>query len=132
MSGRESFIMSFAFALALVACGADDGGVNVNADGSVDASSGGAVEITCTSTSAATVTTSNGVDRYSPEMSTITQGQVVKFSMSPDHNVAPRDATSDQNLKVGYGRELCFRFTKTGTFSFQCTTHSFRGSITVN
>jgi len=130
MSARLSFAL--VSALVMAACGGDDGENNPPADAAIDGASGGAVMVTCPATPAATVTTSDGSNAYSPQMTTITQGQVVKFTMSSSHDVAPLNASSDPNLKVGFGQERCFMFTAAGTFPFKCTPHGFTGSITVN
>lgn len=124
--------LSFALVLGLAACGGDDGD-NTPADASTSDSNGGggAVMVTCPATPAATVITTNSASAYMPKDVTITQGQVVKFTMSSAHDVAPLNASSDPNLKVGFGQERCFMFTATGTFPFKCTPHGFTGSVTV-
>lgn len=124
--------LSFALVLGLAACGGDDGD-NTPADAAApDSAGGGAVMVTCPATPAATVTTTNAANAYTPKDVTITQGQVVKFTMSSAHDVAPLNASSDPNLRVGFGQERCFMFTATGNFPFKCTPHGFTGSVTVN
>jgi len=84
----------------------------------------------CPATTDATVITTSA-NMYMPMATTITQGQVVKFTMNAAHDVAPNGASST-GLVVPLGGERCYRFTSPGTFSFKCTPHGFTGTITVN
>ncbi len=121
---------------ALAACG-DDGGT-VAPDAFVKLDSGvtsTVVEVSCTSvTATATVTTTDQVDAYSPKSTTITVGQVVKFTTSPNHDVKPNPIApkSDPGLNVGFSKTTCLKFTATGTYGFFCSLHAFAGTITVN
>jgi len=120
------------FALAIVSCG-DDGGENAPPDAAQpDGTAASVVMVTCPATPAATVTTSDVSFVYTPADTVITQGQVVKFTMSGTHNVAPTPGMSDPGLAVGFGEEKCLMFTQTGTFKFFCTPHGFGGMVTVN
>jgi plastocyanin len=85
----------------------------------------------CPATTDATVLTMAG-NNYMPKDTTITQGQVVKFDMNANHDVAPSVAPTDSTLRVPLGGTKCFRFTAAGTFNFKCTPHGFVGSIIVN
>jgi plastocyanin len=119
-------------AVVLVACGGDDGG------GGADAPNEGAANTVsevnpCPAAPDATVTTENTSFAYMPQTTTITQGQVVQFVMSSDHDVAPNtQVNTDAGLRVGFGATKCLRFTATGTFGYKCTPHGFVGTITVN
>lgn len=125
MSARLSFV----FVSFLAACGG--GGSDSPADAAIDGPPASIVRVDpCPGTVDATVITTT-VDMYMPMATTITQGQVVKFTMNNEHDVAPNSAAS-AGLVVPLGGERCYRFTSTGTFSFKCTPHGFTGTITVN
>jgi plastocyanin len=69
---------------------------------------------------------------YIPGSVSIGVGQIVKFTMSPAHNVAPSlTGTTDTGLNVGFGATACLKFTKAGTFGFYCTVHLFTGTAVV-
>jgi plastocyanin len=119
--------------LVLAACG-DDGGGAPDAK-QADAAGATVVMVTCPATPAATVVTTDASFVYNPAATTINQGQVVKFTMSATHNVAPFNgagAMTDPGLTVNFNQEKCLMFTKTGTFKFLCTPHGFTGTVTVN
>jgi plastocyanin len=132
MLGRVSFAALF---VALGACGGSGGGDDDGGDDApgVDAPAATVVEVSpCPATPDKEVLT-DATFKYQPQMTTITQGQVVKFTMDPSHDVAPsRNMPTDPGLRVGFGATKCLRFTATGTFNFFCTPHGFTGSITVN
>jgi plastocyanin len=122
--------LSIVTCLALAACG---GGGSSSPDAAVDAPVVAKVaEVTCPATPDATVMTVDGTFSYMPNAVTITQGQVVKFTTSSTHDVAPNTTGSDPALRVGFGATKCFRFTVPGTYGFHCTPHAFTGTITVN
>ena len=124
MSARISFV----FVSLLAACGGDDGGNNPMPDAPPMAS---IVRVDpCPGTTDATVITTTA-NMYMPMATTITQGQVVKFTMNAAHDVAPNGASST-GLAVPLGGERCYRFTSAGSFGFKCTPHGFTGTITVN
>jgi len=123
--------LSFVFVVSTVAaaCGGDDG--NSGTDAGTDAPASTVVRVDpCPGTTDATVITT-AANVYMPMMTTISQGQVVKFTMNAAHDVAPGTG-GDPNLVVPLGGERCYRFTAPGTFNFKCTPHGFTGSITVN
>ena len=126
--------VSLVMFMALTACGGGDPqAIDAAGSGSADAAPPSVVAVTpCPGTVAATVTSDNASFVYTPAATTITQGQVVKFTMSSTHNVAPTSMMSDPGLNVGFGAEKCLMFTKTGTFKFKCTPHGFSGTVTVN
>jgi len=107
----------------LAGCGGSDGGADAPAVSStievVEPCSG---EDTTVTTGAA----------YMPPATTIVQGQVVKFVMASDHDVAPDTSSDDPGLSVGFGQTKCLRFTTPGTYKFKCTAHGFTGTVTVN
>ena len=125
MSARMSIVLvSF-----LAACGGDDGGGTV--DAAKDSPAASIVQVNpCPGTVDATVMTTTA-NMYMPMATTITQGQVVKFTMNAAHDVAPNGAAST-GLVVPLGGERCYRFTGAGSFGFKCTPHGFTGTITVN
>ena len=123
MSARISFV----FVSLLAACGGDDGGNNPMPDAPPTASI--VLVDPCPATPDLTIMTlATAFDKPS---STITQGQVVKFISTSSHPIKAKTGT-DATLSVPAGQTRCFRFTMAGTYSFQCTTHSYAGMITVN
>lgn len=116
---RSVFLVSLAATLA-AACG-DDGGSSAP----IDAPSPVA-KVTCAgATVAATVTTVGFA--FDPRDTTISAGQIVKFTMPADHS-----AISDTGLfRADLGAEACFRFDAAGTYPFHCEPHLFPGSIVV-
>ena len=90
--------------------------------------------VTCPPGTVPTVTTTGPAESamYMPISVAISRGGVVKFTMPPEHNVAPNPIRpSDPGLTVGFGATACLEFDKAGTFSFICTVHSFAGMVTV-
>jgi plastocyanin len=125
--------MRAAVLAVLVACGSSED----PPPGEIDAPVGGStiMEVTPCVGEAATVTAdpSDQATMYMPPATTITMGQIVKFELPAAHNVAPHPTMpSDENLRVNFGQTKCLRFTAAGSFAFQCTSHSFRGTVTVN
>ena len=115
-------------ALVLGACGSDSAKTPDAPES--DARPATVMTVTCPSSPAATVITSDMADAYSPMMTMITQGQVVEFMTSTTHNVVP-DAGGDPGLVVDFHTTGCLMFTQTGTFGFHCEIHLFRGSVMV-
>jgi len=106
------------------------------ADASVDAPpdapvAATVVTVACPASPAGTITATNDKDLYMPNSVTITVGQVVRFSMPTDHNVAPDDTMSDPGLRVNYSETKCLMFTLKGTFGFHCVPHGFTGTVIV-
>jgi len=126
---RSSLLATF----FLVACGGGDGGGG-GVDGGVDAPATTVMVVDpCPATPDATVITEDSSFAYMPQMTTITQGQVVKFVTSASHDVKPSGSKpSDPGLNVGFNKTACLRFTQTGTFNFVCSIHGFAGAIQVN
>ena len=85
--------------------------------------------VVCPTTPDAVVMT--GADVYTPMMTTITVGQIVKFVMPGFHNVTPNTG-QDPGEHVDFGKTECKQFTTAGTFTFQCSLHHFMGSVVVN
>lgn len=127
-------IFAVPLVLSLVACGDDGGSVTPDAAVTIDAApTSTLVEVNpCPTTADATVNTTDTANSYMPMLTTITQGQVVKFSTSLNHDVSPLPPMTDSMLVVGFNKTKCFRFTAPGTFKFKCTPHGFTGTITVN
>lgn len=80
-----------------------------------------------------TVTTSDGVFAFDPMTTGISVAGIVKFVISPAHDVGPDPSMpSDSGLRVPRGQPpTCLEFDKAGTFHFICTFHTFRGTIIV-
>lgn len=72
---------------------------------------------------------------YEPASSTtITQGQVVKFVTSLNHNVVSGSAPprlADPGLNLGFNMTGCFMFTAAGDYGFHCGPHGFAGNVVV-
>jgi plastocyanin len=98
-----------------------------------DAAAASVRTVTCPPGQVPTVTTSDAnLTTYTPASTTISAGGIVKFMMSTTHNVAPNPIrATDPGLVVDYGATACLEFSKAGTFSFRCSTHSFAGMIVV-
>ncbi|TMQ19056.1 MAG: hypothetical protein E6J90_18780 [Deltaproteobacteria bacterium] len=122
-----------ALLLPLVACGGGGSTQSPDAAVQVDAGPPTVRTVACLPGTVPTVTTSDTNDTsYMPPSTGISVGGIVKFVMSPSHNVAPNPIrASDPGLNVGFGATACLEFDKAGTFSFICTVHSFAGTITV-
>ena len=114
-------------ALVLAACGGSD-------SKTADAAAPTVMMVTCPATPDAVVTTSGFM--FSPETTTISQGQIVKFMPAIDHDVVPghnpADSTiADPGLNVSFGATTCLMFTHTGMYGFHCMPHGFNGTIVV-
>ena len=120
-------------AVVIAACGGSDS-KTPDAPATHDSPPAAVQMVTCPGTPAATVTTSGFM--YSPMSVTITQGQVVQFTMPSAHDVAPghvpSDSTlSDSGLTVNFSETKCLMFTQTGMYGFHCMPHSFNGTVIV-
>jgi plastocyanin len=89
--------------------------------------------VTCPPGNMPTVMTSDSNDTsFMPPTTTISAHGIVKFVMSPIHDVAPDPSrATDSGLNVGFGQTACLEFDKAGTFNFLCTAHRFMGTIVV-
>lgn len=128
--------LACAFVL-LAACGDDGGTTTPDAPKTIDApaSSATVMEVSCTGiTPAASVMTTDASFSFMPMATTITVGQVVKFTTSLSHNVVPNPsaAKTDPGLTVGFNKTVCLKFAAAGTFGFMCGPHGFVGTVTVN
>ncbi|MEZ4366118.1 MAG: plastocyanin/azurin family copper-binding protein [Kofleriaceae bacterium] len=110
---------------SLLACGGDDAPATVDAAPTFDAPPGAVVEVTCPASPDAEVTT-NGF-AYEPQATTISVGEVVRFTPAPAHDVD----SDDGEFHVGFGATACLRFDEAGTYPFRCTPHQFTGTVTV-
>lgn len=114
--------------LILAACG--------SSGSSADAALATVRTVTCPPGDMPTVMTTDDVFAFMPATTAISAHGIVKFVMSPTHNVVPlANPTStmqtDPGLRVGFGQTACLEFDKAGTFSFQCMAHAFVGTIIV-
>jgi plastocyanin len=116
----------------LAACGGGDTKAP-DAAAPIDAGPPSVRTVVCPPGGAPTVTTmDSNTTSFMPPSTTISVAGIVKFVMSPTHNVAPNTIrASDSGLQVGFGATACLEFDKAGTFSFICTAHSFAGTIVV-
>ncbi len=99
----------------------------------IDAPPATVVVVDCaTVTPAASVITMSFA--YVPMSVSIAIGQVVKFTLEAEHDVAPDPAAAmtDSGLRLNFGDIGCLKFTAPGTFGYECLAHSFKGSVTVN
>lgn len=89
--------------------------------------------VTCPPGDMPTVTTSDSNDTsYTPSTTTISAHGIVKFVMSPAHDVTPNPPSpTDPGLMVDFGKTACLEFDKAGSFSFRCSSHFFVGTIIV-
>lgn len=120
--------------LILAACGSS--GSSAPGAPTVDAPPPTVHSVTCPLSAVPTVMTTDDTFAYDPMTTAIGVGDIVKFVMSPAHNVIPlANPTStmqtDPGLRVGFGQTACLKFDKAGTFSFQCMAHAFVGTIIV-
>jgi len=114
--------LSGMFLLAFAGCGG--GGDDDSA--APDAMPGDVVPVSCTgATIAATVTTMGFA--YMPVDTTISAGEIVRFSPSTGHDV--NDANNA--FHVGFGGDACFRFDVVDAYTFHCSVHFFEGTVTV-
>jgi len=117
--------------LFLAACGSSSSPTTPDAP-VADAAPPTVRALTCPPGDMPTVTTSDSVTAYDPMTTTISAHGIVKFVMSPAHDVAPNPLrATDPGLMVDYGRTVCLEFDKAGTFNFQCLSHGFVGTIVV-
>lgn len=98
-----------------------------------DAAAGPSVRtVTCPLDDRPTVTTADNILAFTPAMTTISAHSIVKFVMSPAHDVIPNPLRpSDPGLMADYGKTTCLVFDKAGTFNFMCAAHGFIGTIVV-
>lgn len=117
--------------LIVAACGRSSSSTTADAR-TADAALATVHEVTCPLGGTPTVTTSDSVTAFEPMMTAISAHDIVKFMMSPSHDVGP-DSTlpSDSGLRVGFGQTACLKFDQAGTFHFLCTAHGFKGQIIV-
>jgi plastocyanin len=124
-------------AIGAAACGSDDGSGDSSGDGDGDGdgtvidAAPAAPTVTvvdcATATVAGTVTAPGSA--YSPANTTITSGEVVKFTMPAIHDAKSR---TPGLFHVMFGQEQCLKFEGTGTVEFFCVPHQFTGTITIN
>src|SRR6476619_5966334 len=104
--------------LILAACGS-------SGSSTADAALATVRTVTCPPGDMPTVMTTDDVFAFNPGTTAISAHGIVKFAMSPAHDVGP-DMTmpSDSGLHVGFGQTACLEFDQAGTFHFQCTAHA--------
>ena len=130
-------LSSIVLALALAACGSDNGTKAPDAPSGDSQGASTVVSVSCTGiTPAATVTPNSSGDGYMPPTTTIMQGQVVLFMTTSTHDVSPGHHTpdstiTDPGIHVDFNKTECRMFTQTGDYGFHCSFHNFDGTITV-
>jgi plastocyanin len=89
------------------------------------------VLVACPVTSHATVITSG--QSFSPQQTTITVGQIVRFEPSSSHDVVSgTQAAPTTTFRADGGVPRCYRFDEAGVFPFFCSIHpNMTGAITV-
>lgn len=119
--------------LILAACGSSTPSTPSTPDASTaDAPPATVHAVTCPPGDLPTVTTNDNALAYDPMATAISAHGLVKFVLSPTHNVGPDvSLPSDPGLRVNFGQTACLQFDQAGTFNFQCTAHAFRGRIIV-
>lgn len=116
--------------LILAACGSS--GSSAPDAPTADAAPPTVRAVTCPPGDMPTVMTTDNVFAYDPGTTAISVAGIVKFVMSPTHDVGPDPSMpSDSGLHVGFGQSACLEFDKAGTFHFLCTAHAFQGMIIV-
>ena len=96
-----------------------------------DASSSIVQVVTCPGEVDATVTTPGFEFDVTPD-ATIPVDGIVHFDLGGGHNAQsgePGAATED--FLVGFGGDVCLKFTQAGSYPFFCVPHLFTGSLTV-
>lgn len=119
--------------LVLAACGGDDGN-KTDASTGIDAKASNVMEVTCPATTTVTFTTLDTFV-FMPASASTTVGTTVKFvSSNATHPIGPipLNQQSDPGLVVPGGQTKCFNFLVAGMYKFECTQHSFVGTLTVN
>jgi len=118
--------------LILAACGSSSSPTTPDAP-TADAPPPTVRTVTCPPGDMPMVTTSDGVFAFDPMTTGISVAGIVKFVISPAHDVGPDPSMpSDSGLRVPRGQPpTCLEFDKAGTFHFICTFHAFRGTIIV-
>src|SRR5438309_10225793 len=85
-----------------------------------DSPSGTMVQnVTCPPAPAATITVNSGGTAYMPNSASIAPGGVVRFVITPSHNVT----STSPGLAVDFGQTACLMFTDPGTYNFHCSVH---------
>lgn len=124
--------MLLVLAIAVSACGGDDGGTSTPKDSS-GSNTATVQKVTCSGTPAKVTADAGQMTKYTYSTGatlSVSVGDLVEFQMPANHNVRPGSGT-DPALTVDYSQDVCFKFTKAGTYNFYCQPHGFTGSLTV-
>jgi plastocyanin len=117
--------------LILATCGSSSSPTTPDAP-TADAAPATVRAVTCPPGDMPMVMTSDNAFAYDPMTTMISAHGIVKFVMSPTHDVGPNPIRpSDPGLRVDFGKMACLEFDQAGTFSFLCTAHGFVGTIIV-
>ena len=118
--------------LALVACG-DDGGTATPDGPRQDAQVSTVMQVNCQGATIAATFLTRDI-RFEPTAATINRGEIVQFDTTADHPIIPaRDGVmTDPEIRLGPSSTKCLKFPAAGTFRFECMTHYYIGTLTVN
>ncbi len=120
----HSRILLPALGLTLAAA-CSDSAATVDAPGQIDAPSVAAQVVNCPAAPAFKVGVSG--QSYVPMSQTVPVGAVVEIKASLDHS-----AKSLENLfLIDFGTTGCVKFNTPGVYTFYCTAHGFKGTVTV-
>lgn len=130
MSGRS--LLALLITVAVYGCSSSNSAAS-DAAPHTDAAPATVMAVTCPSGTVPTIaSTDTNLSSYTPSSVSIGVGQIVKFTMSSEHNVVPNTiGMSDPGLSVDFGATKCLMFTKAGTFGFFCSVHGFSGTVVV-
>lgn len=118
----KTALLPVSMLLSVAACG---GGETVTPD-AMGQPLPDVVSVTCPAAPDAEVGTANFA--FTPSSTTISVGEVVRFTMEGIHNVS----STGGDFSVGFGAVGCFRFDSAGSFPYRCTAHGqMTGTITV-
>ncbi|MBA3501585.1 MAG: hypothetical protein M4D80_35770 [Myxococcota bacterium] len=87
--------------------------------------------VPCPTTPAASISTTDGLSGYTPTVVNITAGQIVRFQMSPMHDVVPLPPNTHPALDVPAGTTECLQFFGVGSFDFTNSPMTFTGTVQV-
>ncbi len=127
---RKSLL--FGIVALVAACGDDDGSATgPDAAPGIDAASPVAMvsTVSCAGVTPAVTVATTGF-AFTPRSSTITVGQIVKFTMPADHDA--KSTATPALWHAMFSGDTCVKFDSAGTFEFLCVPHRFTGTIVVN
>jgi len=141
----KQYFLTFALAaigsVGITACGGDSTPA-VDAAPGVDAAAATVMAVDCASATPTATVTDPGFKYVSTPAgaaandSAIAVGDVVEFNLVPamNHPVGPDPGAgmTDPGIVALDNKVTCLKFTATGTFHYQCSVHTFKGTVTVH